>query len=265
MKLKKQKKRHSFHIVDYSPWPSLIATAALFFTLSLGVYFTRIEYSLLSVYWQLFLIILIMYKWWKDVNTESVFSGAHTRIVVKGLWLGFILFMLSEVMIFFVFFWGYFHYSLTTAYEIGFYWPAVGVSLVKTYRLPLLNTLILILSGITLTIAHKSLLIGDYRNTQIRLILTILLGLTFEILQVMEYSLIPYNMNDAVFGNIFYFLTGLHGFHVLVGIIFLTVCFVRLKKGYLLKESHIGFEFAIWYWHFVDIVWILSFFVVYWW
>jgi len=150
-------------------------------------------------------------------------------------------------------------------YEIGYYWPAIGVEVVKTFRLPLLNTLILILSGITLTIAHKSLLIGDYINTKIRLILTIMLGLTFETLQVIEYSLIPYNMNDAVFGNIFYFLTGLHGFHVLVGIIFLIICFIRLQNGYLIKESHIGFEFAIWYWHFVDIVWIILFFIVYWW
>jgi cytochrome c oxidase subunit 3 len=117
----------------------------------------------------------------------------------------------------------------------------------RSYRLPLLNTFILLLSGVTLTISHKSLLIGDLLNTKIRLILTILLGLLFESLQIIEYCITPFNINDSVFSNVFYFLTGLHGFHVLVGIIFLIICFLRLNKGHLLRESHLGFEFAILY------------------
>src|SRR5690606_30292756 len=121
----------------------------------------------------------------------------------------------------------------------------IGISAVKTFRLPLLNTFLLLLSGITLTIAHKALIIGDLLNAKIRLLLTILLGLTFEILQIIEYKLTPYFLTDFVFGTMFYFLTGLHGIHVLIGIIFLTVCFIRLCKGQLIRESHIGFEFAI--------------------
>lgn len=206
-----------------------------------------------------------MYRWWKDIVVESTYQGKHTIVVKRSIWIGFILFIVSEIMLFFSFFWSFFHYSLTLSYEIGYYWPGVDIDIVKSYRLPLFNTLTLILSGITLTIAHKSLLIGDILNAKIRLLLTILLGLLFEMLQLIEYSLTPFNINDAVFGNIFYFLTGLHGLHVLVGIIFLIVCLIRLQKGQLLRESHTGFEFAIWYWHFVDIVWIILFCVVYWW
>jgi cytochrome c oxidase subunit 3 len=121
----------------------------------------------------------------------------------------------------------------------------MGIGSVKAYRLPLLNTLILILSGITLTISHKSLLIGEMVNAKIRLIFTILLGIVFECLQLIEYSLTAFNFNDMVYGNIFYFLTGLHGFHVFVGIIFLIVCLYRLQKGYMVSKSHTGYEFAI--------------------
>lgn len=244
-------KRHLYHLVDESPWPLIVSLGALFFTMFIVFYTLRLEYSLSMVCLNLIMIILIMYKWWKDVVVEATYQGKHTTVVKRSIWIGFILFMVSEIMIFFVFFWGYFHYSLSISYEIGYYWPGIEIESVKSYRLPLFNTFILILSGITLTIAHKALLIGDILNTKIRLILTILLGLLFEMLQVIEYSLTSFNINDAVFGNIFYFLTGLHGFHVLVGIIFLIICLFRLQRGQLLRESHTGFEFAIWYWHFV--------------
>lgn len=261
----KRIKKHLYHLVDESPWPLIVSSGAFFLTCSIVFWTMRLEHSLSVVYINLIIILLIMYSWWKDIIVEASFQGKHTKVVKKGLWLGFILFMISEIMLFFVFFWGYFHYSLTISYELGFYWPGIGIEAVKSYRLPLFNTLILILSGITLTIAHKALLIGDLLNVKIRLILTILLGLFFEYLQVMEYSLTPFNINDGIFGNIFYFLTGLHGLHVFIGIVFLTICLIRLYRGQLLRDSHTGFEFAIWYWHFVDFVWILLFCVVYWW
>ena len=260
-----QKKRHLFHLVDVSPWPFFVSFGVLFFTLFFGLYMDRIDYSLYLVYLNLAIILLIASYWWENILTEATYQGKHTRVVKRSILLGFILFMASEVMIFFVFFWGYFHYSLTPIYEIGYNWPGVDVNAVKTFRLPLLNTFILILSGIVLTVSHKAILLGDMIKAKIYLFLTILLGVLFEMLQVIEYSLTPFNLNDLVFGNIFYFLTGLHGFHVFVGIIFLIICLIRLMKGELLQNYHKGYEFAIWYWHFVDIVWIILFFVVYWW
>lgn len=260
-----QNKRHLYHLVDESPWPLIVSMGALFFTIFMVFFTIRLNYSLLLVYLNFFMILLMMYSWWKDIVIEATYQGKHTLVVKRSIWIGFILFMLSEVMLFFVFFWGYFHYSLTIVYEIGYSWPGIDIEPVKSYRLPLFNTMILILSGITLTIAHKSLIIGDILNTKIYLLFTILLGVFFEMLQVIEYSLTPFNLNDSVFGTIFYFLTGLHGFHVFVGIIFLAICLVRLQKGQLLRESHTGFEFAIWYWHFVDLVWIILFCIVYWW
>jgi len=260
-----QKKKHLFHLVDSSPWPLLVSWGALFFTMFFVLTTERIVLSSIFVYLNLLILILCAYLWWCDVIRESTWQGKHTLIVKKSIWLGFLLFMVSEVMVFFLFFWGYFHYSLTTIYEIGYYWPGIGIASVKTYRLPLLNTLLLLLSGVTLTIAHKALIIGDILNAKIRLLLTIMLGITFEILQIIEYKLTPYFLTDFVFGTMFYFLTGLHGLHVLIGIIFLIVCFIRLNQGQLIRESHLGFEFAIWYWHFVDVVWIILFFIVYWW
>ena len=260
-----QNKRHLFHLVDFSPWPLFVSWGALYFTMFIVLTTERIELSSVFVYLNFLILLICAYNWWGDVIKESTYQGKHTLVVKKSIWLGFLLFMVSEVMVFFLFFWGYFHYSLTTIYEIGYYWPGIGITPVKTFRLPLLNTLILLLSGITLTIAHKALIIGDLLNAKIRLLLTIILGLTFEILQVIEYKLTPYFLTDFVFGTMFYFLTGLHGIHVLIGIIFLTVCFIRLCQGQLIRESHLGFEFAIWYWHFVDVVWIILFFIVYWW
>ena len=264
-KKKMQNKRHLYHLVDYSPWPLLVSLGAFFFTMFIALSAERVCFSSIFVYLNLFIIVWTAYAWWNDVIRESTYLGKHTLVVKRGLWLGFLLFMASEVMVFFCLFWGYFHFSLVTIYEIGYYWPGVGIAAVKTYRLPLLNTLILLFSGLLLTVAHKALIIGDYINVKIYLFLTIVLGLIFEILQIIEYKLTPYFLTDFIFGTMFYFLTGLHGIHVLIGIIFLIICLIRLQKGQLLRESHLGFEFAIWYWHFVDVVWIFLFFVVYWW
>jgi len=260
-----QKKKHLFHLVDLSPWPLFVSLGAFFFTMFIVLTTERLELSNIFVYINFLVLLYCAYWWWMDIIKESSYQGKHTLVVKKGLWLGFLLFMASEVMVFFLFFWSYFHYSLTNIYEIGYYWPGIGISAVKTYRLPLLNTLLLLLSGITLTISHQALIIGDLLNAKIRLLLTIILGVTFEVLQIIEYKLTPYFLNDFVFGTMFYFLTGLHGIHVLIGIIFLSICFIRLCRGQLIKESHLGYEFAHWYWHFVDVIWIILFFIVYWW
>jgi len=260
-----QNKKHLYHLVDYSPWPLFVSVGAIFFTMYIVLTTERLVLSSIFVYLNLAILIICAYKWWGDVIKEATYQGKHTLVVKRSIWLGFLLFMVSEVMVFFLFFWGYFHYSLTTIYEIGYYWPGIGVTTVKTFRLPLLNTYLLLFSGVTLTIAHQAVIIGNLKMAKISLAVTIVLGLIFEILQVIEYKLTPYFLTDFVFGTMFYFLTGLHGLHVLIGIIFLTVCLIRLVQGQLIRESHLGFEFAIWYWHFVDVVWVILFFIVYWW
>lgn len=254
---------HPYHLVDPSPWPYVMACGVLLTTLGAVVYF---HYSqLFLVLTGLLSIALCMFLWLKDVVRESTFQGHHTKIAVYGLKLGFLLFIVSEVLFFFSFFWAFFHSSLSPSVEIGVMWPPVGIDPLNPFSVPLLNTAILLSSGATVTWAHHSIVNGD-KNEAIRgLSLTVVLGVLFTALQAMEYIEAPFSIADSVYGSTFFVATGFHGLHVIIGTIFLFICLIRLNYSHFTRSHHLGFEAASWYWHFVDVVWLFLYVCIYWW
>lgn len=179
--------------------------------------------------------------------------------------LGIILFIVSEILFFFSFFWSFFHLRLTQLIELGINWPPSGILTFNPFIIPLLNTIILLTSGISITWAHHRLLNNYFKQFIISLIITIILGVYFSILQIYEYYEAPFNISDSSYGSIFFIATGFHGLHVIIGTTFLIICYLRNKFIHFSSNHHFGFEAAAWYWHFVDIVWLFLFIVVYWW
>jgi heme/copper-type cytochrome/quinol oxidase subunit 3 len=254
--------RHPYHLVDPSPWPLLMGTSGLIFTLGLVCWFTGTNSTVVVL--GLISGLVVFIGWWRDVLREA-HGGYHTKYVQKGLTIGMLLFLVSEVMLFFSLFWAYFHSSLSPTIELGSQWPPVAVRAIDPWGIPLLGSIVLLSSGFTVTLAHHAVRCGDKDMTIVGLFLTILLGLFFVSLQGNEYYNGEYTMSDSVFGSVFYMTTGLHGIHVIVGVIFLTVCFFRLVMDLFTSEHHLGFEFAIFYWHLVDLVWFFVFTCFYWW
>ena len=210
------------------------------------------------------LILLTMFWWWWDVVKEAEHQGHHTPVVQLGLRYGMSLFIASEVMFFAAFFWAFFDASLFPKEGIGGVWPPEGILTFDPFSLPLLNTLILLTSGCTVTWAHHALREGDREGLVKGLSLTVALGLLFTCVQAYEYAHAPYGFKDTVFASTFYMATGFHGFHVIVGTTFLIVCLIRALRGHFSADHHFGFEAAAWYWHFVDVVWLGLFIFVYW-
>lgn len=203
--------------------------------------------------------------WWRDIVREGTFEGAHTLLVQHGLRFGMVLFIVSEVMLFFAFFWAFFHSALNPVPEIGCVWPPKGIEVISPWLIPLLNTTLLLTSGASLTWAHSALLGGYRLETITALLLTLVFAVLFTMFQAYEYVNAPFHISDGIYGSTFYMLTGLHGFHVIVGTLFLTVALYRAVAHHYTTQNHIGFEAAAWYWHFVDVVWIFLFLAVYTW
>nr|WKW84044.1 cytochrome c oxidase subunit 3 [Sitodiplosis mosellana] len=254
---------HNFHLVNYSPWPLigslstmilLTATINMFYNKSNMIYFMAIMITL-----------MIMYQWWRDISRESTLQGFHSFNVLLGMKLGMILFIISEILFFISFFWSFFHLSLTQMIELGMKWPPTGIKVFNPFMIPLLNTVILLTSGISVTWAHHSLINNSYKQLFYSLMITILLGIYFSMLQLFEYLEAPFNISDSSYGSTFFLATGFHGLHVLIGTIFLTICFMRNLLIHFSNNHHFGFEAAAWYWHFVDIVWLFLYISIYWW
>jgi cytochrome c oxidase subunit 3 len=256
---------HGFHLVDPSPWPMLSGFSALTLTFGFVLYMHGYLRGNFLFKWGFLMILFMMYLWWNDVIREATFEGQHTAKVQKGLKMGMLLFIASEVMFFVAFFWAFFHFSFNPSIAIGGVWPPVFLSILSPWKIPLLNTLILLTSGATVTLAHHSIVSGEKEEASIALLVTVLLAVIFTYLQKIEYVNAPFSIYNTVYGSTFFMLTGFHGFHVLVGTIFLSVCLFRLIYNHLTTEHHFGFEAAAWYWHFVDVVWLFLFLTVYWW
>jgi len=203
--------------------------------------------------------------WWRDVVVESTYEGQHTEYVQAGIKMGMILFIASEVMFFFAFFWSFFYYSVAPVIWIGGVWPPLGIDAPSPWQIPFLNTLILIFSGISLTWAHYAILVKERLESLNAFIITIMAGAIFLGLQLFEYIEAPFTISSSVYGSIFYLATGFHGFHVAMGLTFILICFFRQIAYHFTCKHHIGFEAASWYWHFVDVVWIFLFLSIYWW
>jgi cytochrome c oxidase subunit 3 len=255
---------HSFHLVTPSPWP--IFTSIASFTLLVGVvaYMHRYENGGLTLILGLISLVSCMAIWWRDVIRESTWQGHHTMIVQRGLRLGFALFILSEIMFFFSVFWAFFHSSLAPSIEIGSVWPPVGLTILNPWEVPFLNTLVLLMSGVTITLAHHCI-VNQTKLANIGFFFTVILAIFFTALQGFEYIYAPFEFADGIYGSTFFFSTGFHGFHVFIGTCFIIVCWIRFNLKHFTKTHHLGFEFAAWYWHFVDVVWLFLFVSIYWW
>nr|QGZ10066.1 cytochrome c oxidase subunit 3 [Eisenia balatonica] len=255
--------RQPFHLVEYSPWPLTSSLGA--FTLAIGLASWFHNHGIICLSIAAILIIISMIQWWRDVIREATFLGHHTSNVTTGLRWGMILFITSEVMFFLAFFWAFFHSSLAPTPEIGCCWPPSGISPLNPFSVPLLNTAVLLASGVTVTWAHHSLMEGNRTNSLQALLITVMLGAYFTFLQAGEYLAAPFTIADSVYGTTFFVATGFHGLHVLIGSTFLTMCLIRTWAHHFSANHHFGFEAAAWYWHFVDVVWICLYLCIYWW
>ena len=265
---------HPYHLVDPSVWPLVGATAA-------GTMMAGIVLFMHDVQpWANFvapigfcLVLLTMALWWRDVVKEATFQGHHTPIVQLGLRYGMVLFIASEVMFFAAFFWAFFDASLFADEVVqylrveftGGVWPPRGTETFNAFDLPFLNTMILLLSGCTVTWAHHALQHGDRQGLLMGLSVTVVLGIFFTAIQAYEYSHAGFSFTDGIYSSTFFMATGFHGFHVIIGTTFLLVCLIRAYKGHFKPDHHFGLEAAAWYWHFVDVVWLFLFSCVYWW
>nr|AKR07166.1 cytochrome c oxidase subunit III [Pseudorhaetus sinicus] len=256
-------KNHPFHLVDASPWPILGAFSAMITMVGIIKWFHLFNLNLLLLGFTV--TSLIMYQWWRDISREGTFQGLHTYPVVMGLRWGMILFITSEVFFFISFFWGFFHSSLAPTIELGMNWPPKGITPFNPLQIPLLNTLILLSSGLTVTWAHHSLIENNFNQVTQGLSLTVILGIYFTLLQAYEYKEAPFTIADAAYGSSFFMATGFHGIHVIIGTTFLAVCLLRHTKNHFSSIHHFGFEAAAWYWHFVDVVWLFLYISIYWW
>ena len=256
---------HPYHIVDASPWPLVSAFSAFFRVMGLVLH--RHSFTIgLSLFTLGFLSVTInAIFWWRDVVREGTFEGQHTLSVQNGLRFGRILFIVSEVRLFFAFFWAYFHASLNPTPALGAVWPPKGIEVRNPWLIPLLNTTLLLTSGASLTWSHSALLGGYRLEARTSLVITLILATLFTAFQAYEYLNAPFSRADGVYGSTFYRLTGLHGFHVIVGTLFLGVALYRRARHHYTVSTHVGFECAAWYWHFVDVVWIFLFLAVYTW
>jgi cytochrome c oxidase subunit III len=253
---------HSYHLVEPSPWPAVGAMAAFVLAIGSIMYMHEMPFGGWIAIFGFLAILFTMFMWWRDVIKEAEYQGHHTPIVQLGMRYGMLLFIASEVMFFLAFFWAFFDASL---YPDTGVWPPADVEPFAAFDIPLINTMILLLSGCTVTWAHAALLKGDRENMIKGLGVTIILGAAFTALQAYEYQHATFGFTDGIYSSTFYMATGFHGFHVLVGTCFLIVCWFRARAGHFTPEHHFGFEAAAWYWHFVDVVWLFLFICIYWW
>lgn len=252
-----------YHLVEISPWP-LIGSLGIF-SMPVGLILLIRQNTNILLILGVILTSIVAYLWWRDIVRERTYQGHHTSYVVIGLKTGVILFIVSEVCFFFAFFWAYFHSRLAPSIEIGRVWPPVGIVTLPTFSVPLLNTCVLLLSGVRVTWAHHAIEEGKHKSRCLGLLITVLLGLYFLFLQYGEYIETSFSIRDRVYGSTFFVATGFHGLHVIVGATFLRVCLIRLFKFHFSKTHHVGFLAAAWYWHFVDVVWLFLYVSIYWW
>ncbi len=255
--------KHPYHLVDPSPWPIVGSIAALLLTGGTVMFMHDMAGGSIVLALGFLGVLATMFFWWRDVVKEATFQGHHTPVVQIGLRYGMALFIASEVMFFAAWFWAYFDAALYPKEAIGGVWPPADIRTFDPFELPLLNTLILLTSGVTVTWAHHAMREGDRKGVLQGLALTVLLGATFTAVQAYEYSHAAFGFRDGIYPSTFFMATGFHGAHVIIGTIFLIVCWFRAHAGHFKPEHHFGFEAAAWYWHFVDVVWLFLFVCIY--
>nr|QKW88773.1 cytochrome c oxidase subunit III [Rhytidodus viridiflavus] len=254
---------HPFHLVDKSPWPLTSSMGLMTMTSGTILWFNKMNPTLMVM--GIIIILLTMMQWWRDVIRESTYQGMHTTKVMLSMKWGMIMFIMSEVMFFSSFFWAFFHSSLSPTMEIGLQWPPEGIKTFNPMSIPMLNTMILLSSGISMTWAHNAILNKNFSQSMKSMIITVTLGVYFTMLQMYEYMESPFSISDSIYGSTFFMSTGFHGIHVMVGTIFIMTVMMRTKNLHFSMNHHIGFESSAWYWHFVDVVWLFLYIMIYWW
>jgi cytochrome c oxidase subunit 3 len=258
-------KAHPFHLVSPSTWPLYTSISLLSLTTSAVLSFHGFAYAGNNLILSLISLVLSMSFWWRDVIAEGTYLGNHTMSVQRGLNIGVGLFIVSEALFFLAIFWTFFHSALSPAVELGAMWPPLGIEALDPFELPLINTIILLASGFTVTYGHHFLINGKRGKTLYGLLYTIILAVIFTALQGVEYSVSSFTISDGAFGSCFYFGTGFHGLHVMIGTAFLAVGLWRALAYHLTNNHHLGLEAGILYWHFVDVVWLFLFVSIYYW
>ena len=256
---------HPYHLVSPSPWPINTSISLLTLTFTAILAFQNFSLGVNNLTFALLALIFSMSLWFRDVISEGTYLGNHTLAVQKGLNMGVALFIVSEALFFLAIFWAFFHSALSPTIELGAKWPPMGISSINPFELPLLNTVILLSSGVTITYSHHSLIQGKRNGALYGAIYTIILAIIFTGLQGIEYTVSSFTISDDTYSSCFYFGTGFHGLHVIIGTAFLAVGFWRMLAYHLTENHHLGFESAILYWHFVDVVWLFLYISVYYW
>lgn len=239
------------------------ATCSIGFLIS--VIYIITQKTFLHIITTIMLLCLITCQWWRDISRERAYQGYHTTTIITGIRWGIVLFIISEILFFLSFFWAFFHRRLSPNLEIGSIWPPLGIGSVNPYKIPLLNTTLLLRSGVSITLGHNSIMRNKNNTTTKFFIVTIFLGIYFTTLQIWEYYVRFFSITDSSFGSCFFVATGLHGLHVLVGTLFILIRLIRHKISLYSQNHHINIEISIWYWHFVDVVWLFLFVFIYWW
>jgi heme/copper-type cytochrome/quinol oxidase subunit 3 len=258
------KKFFPFHDVFKRPWPLFVSFSVLGLLFNSVLLFHNLGYSFILIIFFFFVLFKVR-NWWKKVIQERK-VGFHKKFTLKNFYVGMVLMIISEVFFFVRFFWGFFHNCWFPKKEAGREWPPLHLKkiIVDSFSIPLLKTIILLSSGITITWSHHSLISKKFNQFFLGLVVTVILGLIFLFLQKFEYIYSLFSFNTLIYGSCFYMLTGFHGGHVIIGTIFLFVCLIRSQNFQFNLLHHVGLVLAIWYWHFVDVVWLFLFIFLYW-
>ncbi len=263
-------KPHPYHIVRPSPWPLIGAFSGMLLAVGAVLYMHEATLfgapvGLKGVFAGIAAVLLTMFFWWKDIIFETTTEKVHNKVTEIGLRYGMMLFIASEVMFFVAFFWAFFNGAFYPTEAIGFVWPPENIHIIEPFGLPFMMTMILLLSGCTVTWAHHAILEGHNDQAVKALGISAFLGAFFLCFQIYEYGHATFGFTEGIYPSTFYMATGFHGFHVFIGTVFLSVCWIRAMQGHFTKDRHFGFEAAAWYWHFVDVVWLFLFVAIYWW
>nr|AHA52540.1 cytochrome c oxidase subunit III [Ichneutes sp. QL-2013] len=251
-----------FHLVSESPWPLFGSLGLMNLMMGSLKFINESQLDLLIC--GNMMLIMVVCQWWRDVIRESTFQGLHLIKVKEGLSLGMLLFILFELMFFVSFFWGYFHLFLSPNIDLGMNFPPKNLLSFNPYNIPLMNTLILLFSGITITWGHFLIYLKNYNLSVKMVLMTLVLGMLFSFLQYLEYKESFFSISDSSYGSIFFLMTGFHGIHVIIGSLFICLTLMRLKSAHFSSYHHFSFEASSWYWHFVDVVWLFLYIFVYW-
>nr|DBA43590.1 TPA_asm: COX3 [Bombus impetuosus] len=255
------KKNFPFHMVTVSPWP--IITSFSLMNLLLSIIIWIYLNNLINMVFNLILLIFSLLLWFRDIIREATFQGMHSMYIIKMMKFSMIMFIISELFFFISFFWTFFHNSISPSIEINLMWPPKMIKFFNPFEIPLLNSIILISSGFTVTLSHYNMLNNKFKSSINMLKLTIILGFYFNFMQMFEYYNSFFCMNDSIYGSIFFLSTGFHGFHVLFGTLMLFYSLIRVLNDHFSTIHHINFEFSIWYWHFVDVIWLFIYMFYY--